>query len=177
MGSTVLPAGSALRALLDAPLRSGRVEWIGLRPARHAALVEVQAAELDLAEGLIGDHYRSRTTGARHLTLIGAEALAAIAAFLGREVVAPGELRRNVVTRGVNLDALKDRRFRLGGAVLEATGACHPCTRMEVILGRGGYNAVRGHGGITARVVQGGRFGLGDAIERLDLSAPSAGPG
>jgi MOSC domain-containing protein YiiM len=163
-----LTPGSPLARLLDAPQRPGRVEWIGARPLRHAPLVERTEAALDPVEGLLGDHYRSRATGARHLTLIGAEDLLAIAAFLGREAVTPGELRRNVVTRGINLLALKDRRFRLGGAVLETTGACHPCSRMELILGEGGYNAVRGHGGITARVVAGGTVQVGDEIVRLD---------
>jgi MOSC domain-containing protein YiiM len=161
-------AGSALARLLDAPVRPGRVEWLGLRPLRHAPLAEVAEAELSPEEGLLGDHYRSRTTGARHLTLIGAEDLAAIAAHLGREAVTPGELRRNVVTRGINLLALKDRRFRLGSAMLETTGECHPCSRMELILGDGGYNAVRGHGGITARVLEGGTVRVGDAVARLD---------
>jgi MOSC domain-containing protein YiiM len=161
-------AGSALARLLDAPVRPGRIAWLGLRPLRHAPLAEVAQAELTPEAGLVGDHYRSRTTGNRHLTLIGAEDLHAIAAFLGRAEVSPGDLRRNVVTEGVNLLALKDRRFQFGEAVLEVTGECHPCSRMEVILGPGGYNAVRGRGGITARVVQGGAVRLGDALVRLD---------
>ena len=162
----VLRPGSPLQALLDAPMRPGPVAWIGLRPARHAPLVEVREAALDPVEGLVGDHYRSRTTGSRHLTLIGAEDLQAIAAFLGRGAVTPGELRRNVVTGGVNLLALKDRRFRLGSALLEGTGECHPCSRMELILGQGGYNAVRGRGGITARVLEGGTVRLDDLLRR-----------
>lgn len=161
-----LRPGSPLQRLLDAPARPGEVTWIGLRPERHAPLLEAAEARLDPVEGLVGDHYRSRTTGGRHLTLIGAEDLLAIAAFLGRETVGAGELRRNVVTRGVNLLALKDRSFRLGSALLEATGECHPCSRMEAILGVGGYNAVRGRGGITARVLEGGTVRVGDPLQR-----------
>jgi MOSC domain-containing protein YiiM len=63
--------------------------------------------------------------------LIAAEDLAAIAAFLGRSVIAPELLRRNIVTSGINLLALKDRRVRLGAALLEISGDCAPCSRME----------------------------------------------
>ncbi len=145
--------------------------WMGLRPARRATMLPVDMARLDPAEGLIGDHYSSRTGGARHLTLIQSEHLSAIAAHLGREAVLPEELRRNVVIAGLNLAALKGRRFRLGPAVLEWTGECHPCSRMEAILGTGGYNAVRGHGGITARVIAGGGIALGDMVARAEASA------
>ena len=72
------------------------------------------------------------------------------------------------MVRGVNLLALKGRRFRLGAAVLEHSGEAHPCSRMEQALGPGGYNAMRGHGGITARIITGGVVRLGDALERLE---------
>ncbi|MET3893345.1 MOSC domain-containing protein YiiM [Bosea sp. OAE506] len=162
-----LDPASPLARLIDAPLRPGRVVWIGLRPARRAPMVAVETATLDASEGLIGDHYSSRTGGARHVTLIQAEHLDAIASYLGRDGLSPDLLRRNSVVAGINLAALKGRRFRLGSALLEATGECHPCSRMEEILGVGGYNSVRGHGGITARVVEGGGVGIGDALERL----------
>jgi MOSC domain-containing protein YiiM len=161
-----LDPASPLARLLDAPMRPGRVMWIGLRPLRRAPVEVVEAATLDPEQGLIGDHYSSRTGGARHVTLIQAEHLAAIAAHLGLDSVSPDDLRRNVVVAGLNLAALKGRRFSLGAALLEATGECHPCSRMEEILGPGGYNAVRGHGGITARVIAGGAVRLGDGVAR-----------
>lgn len=129
-------------------------------------MLAVESAQFDAEDGLVGDHYSSRTGGARHVTLIQAEHLAAIASHLGRDALAPALLRRNIVVAGINLAALKGRRFRLGTALLEATGECHPCSRMEEILGPGGYNAVRGHGGITARVLEGGTARNGDALER-----------
>ena len=87
-----------------------------------------------------------------------------IAACVGRSVIEPALLRRNIVVSGINLLALKDKRFRIGDALLEYTGACHPCSKMERALGAGGYNAVRGHGGITARVIEAGRVRIGDSL-------------
>jgi MOSC domain-containing protein YiiM len=78
----------------------------------------------------------------------------------------------HILVRGINLPALKDRTFRLGTALLLKTGECHPCSRMEENLGRGGYNGFRGHGGITARIITAGRVHLGDpldAVINLDL--------
>nr|WP_237182478.1 MOSC domain-containing protein [Roseomonas marmotae] len=157
---------SPLARLLEGPLRPGRLCWIGLRPARRAAMEVVAAAGLRAGQGLAGDRYAGRE-GARQVTLIQAEHLAAIGAYLGLEgPAAPERLRRNLVISGLNLLALKGRRFRLGGALLEMSGECHPCSRMEEEFGPGGYNAVRGHGGITARVLEDGAIRLGDALTR-----------
>ena len=102
--------------------------------------------------------------GRRQVTLIQAEHLPVIASLCGLPEVAPEWLRRNVVVRGLPLLALRDRRFWVGEVLLEGTGECHPCSRMEEALGPGGYNAVRGHGGLTARVLQGGLIRLGDEL-------------
>lgn len=148
----------------------GRVEWIGVRPARRAP-VEVVDEVLAIDGGLAGDHYAG---GKRQVTLIQAEHLAAVASILRRPrdsgplPIDPAMLRRNIVVGGISLLALKGRRFRVGAAVLEATGPCDPCSRMEEALGSGGYNAMRGHGGVTARVVSGGRIRVGDAVVALD---------
>jgi MOSC domain-containing protein YiiM len=162
-----LPAGSPLARLFEAPMRPGRLIWIGLRPARREAMVEVDQALLEPGRGLRGDRWRGGATGARQVTLVAAEHLHAVASFLGLDAVAPARLRRNLVVEGVNLLALKGSRFRLGAALLEHSGDCHPCSRMEEEFGPGGYNAVRGHGGITARVIEGGAIRLGDALTRV----------
>ena len=147
-------------------MRAGRVTWIGLRPARHVAILTPPSAMLIASEGIDGDHYKTQHDGARQVTLIAAEDLAAISAFLGHDTIAPDVLRRNIVTSGINLMALKATRFRIGPALLEGTTDCAPCSRMEQALGEGGYNAVRGHGGICARVIVGGEVRVGDMVER-----------
>ena len=165
---------SSLAKLLDAPVRPGRVTWLGLRPERRAPMKVAGVLQLETGRGVSGDRY-SKPDGNRQVTLIGAENLAAIGAFLGMASVDPEAVRRNFVIEGLNLLALKERRFRIGEAILQTTGECHPCSRMEEILGVGGYNAMRGQGGITAKVLQGGVVKLGDVVERLDcdrLSEP-----
>ena len=162
-----LNPASPLARLLDGPVQPGLVRWIGLRPARHAPMVPVPSAALDPMEGVAGDRWLGRPGGNRQITLIAEEHLFAIARFLGREAVYPEQLRRNLVVSGINLLALKERRVQVGSAVLEVTGECHPCSRMEQILGPGGYNAVRGQGGVTARVVTAGTVAVGDGIYRV----------
>jgi MOSC domain-containing protein YiiM len=154
---------SSLARMIAAPVRPGVVAWIGVRPARGAEVRAVPAAELVAGRGLAGDRYRN-AGGARQVTLIEAESLAAIASHLGRDLVRPEDLRRNIVVRGLNLLALKGRRFRIGDAVLETSGECQPCSRMEETFGSGGYNAVRGLGGITARIVTGATIRVGDVV-------------
>lgn len=131
-------------------------------------MIAAPAAILAPGQGLDGDHYISSRDGPRQVTLIAAEDLAAIGQFLAGVDARPEQLRRNLVTRGVNLLALKDRRFSIGPVVLEGAGECAPCSRMEETLGPGGYNAVRGHGGILARVVEGGEIRLGDPVKRIE---------
>jgi MOSC domain-containing protein YiiM len=160
---------SSLAKLLDAPVRPGRVVWLGLRPERRAPIEIQQTVHLYTGRGVVGDRY-GRNDGARQVTLIGRENLAAIGAFLGASPVDPELVRRNIVVEGLNLLALKERRFRIGEAVLETSGECHPCSRMEEVLGVGGNNAMRGQGGITARVLRGGAIRLGDPVRRIDGS-------
>ena len=150
--------------------RSGRVAWIGLRPTSRAAIQVVDSVLLFADAGIEGDHRAARNGGKRQVTLIQQEHLGAIAALAGLDVVDPTLLRRNLVVSGISLIALKDRCFRIGEAVLEGTGECQPCSRMEENLGPGGYNAMRGHGGITARVLQGGLVHIGDTVEPCPCS-------
>lgn len=141
----------------------GEVRWIGVRPEREAPMLEIDAVEARRDAGLTGDHSRSGANNSRQITLIQWEHLHVISALLGKPVTAM-DLRRNIAVSGINLFSLKNRRFRLGQAILETTGWCQPCARLEARLGSGAFQAVRGHGGITARVVQGGIIRLQDQL-------------
>lgn len=141
----------------------GAVRWLATRPERGAAMEVIEAVEARAGRGLVGDRYASRN-GKRQVTLIQWEHLAVIASLLGRTELAAELLRRNIAIAGINLLALKNKRFQVGSAILEYTGLCHPCSQMETRFGPGGYNAVRGHGGITARVLESGIIRVGDPV-------------
>lgn len=161
-----LPPDSPLGRLMANLPRPGRVEWIGLRPKRDVPMQEVHEAYATTGIGLTGDRYAGGS-GKRGITLIQAEHLPAIAALSGHAAVSPALLRRNIVVSGLPLIALKGRRFRIGEVLLEGTDECDPCSRMEDALGPGGYNAMRGHGGLCARVLEGGVLRRGDEVVSL----------
>jgi MOSC domain-containing protein YiiM len=163
---TLPPDDSPLGRLMANLPRAGRVEWIGLRPKRDLPMREVVQAEAVAGKGLVGDRYAGGS-GKRGITLIQAEHLPAIAALSGHAQVPPALLRRNLVVSGLPLIALKGRRFRVGGALLEGMDECDPCSRMEDALGPGGYNAMRGHGGLCARILEGGVLRIGDSVLAL----------
>jgi MOSC domain-containing protein YiiM len=158
---------SPLQELLAAVPQQGCVRWIGVRPASREAMIALEAVEARREAGLTGDHSRPGPRNARQVTLIQWEHLAVASALMGRPdehpLTAP-ELRRNIAISGINLFSLKGRRFRLGQAILETTGWCQPCAKLEERLGLGTFQAMRGHGGITARVIQGGIIRLNDHL-------------
>ena len=149
--------------------QTGRVERLLLRPARRERPVDAEEVAALRGRGLDGDRRAQRVPRSgpspRQVTLVQAEHLDVVGRLLGRTgPVDASLLRRNVVVSGIPLLALKGLRFRVGEAVLEGTGPCHPCSRMEEALGPGGYQAMRGHGGITANVVVEGTIRLGDTV-------------
>ena len=147
--------------------RAGTVEWIGIRAERRAPVASVTQVEAIAGYGLAGDHYASKSNGKRQVTLIQAEHLDAVAKILGKSEVRADGVRRNLLVSGINLYALRDRKFRIGAILLEGSGPCDPCSRMEEVLGIGGCNAMRGHGGITARILEGGVFRVGESLQPL----------
>lgn len=147
--------------------QEGELVWIGVSSGPRSAITELAEVELREGTGLVGDHHARRGGGKRQVTLIQAEHLPVIAGLAGRDALAPSDMRRNLCVRGINLSALRDRRFAVGDVILEGTGACPPCSRMEETVGPGGYAAARGHGGICARVLKSGKVRVGDRVRFL----------
>jgi MOSC domain-containing protein YiiM len=143
----------------------GKLRWIGLRPERLGSISVVAEATLVADRGIEGDHrFGGRRGSKRQVTLIQFEHLATVASVLHRDELSPELIRRNLVVSGINLLALKGKQFQIGEVRLEFSGPCEPCSRMEGVLGPGGYNAMRGHGGITAKVIEGGVIRIGDSV-------------
>jgi len=108
----------------------------------------------------------------RQVTLIQLEHLPLIAAFArSGQPLDPVDLRRNLVISGINLLTLKNAKVRVGEALIEIVGPCAPCSRMEEVIGPGGYAAMRGHGGMTARILEGGAIRVGDAVGPVSAAA------
>jgi len=156
---------STIAELIATMPQTGQLQWIGVRPVKREPLQVITEVEAITDRGLQGDHRMQRKAGGkRQVTLIQSEHLPAIASLSGHAEVLPEWLRRNLVVSGINLYALRDKRFFIGEVLFEGSGICAPCSRMEKTLGPGGYNAMRGHGGINAKVISGGVIRLGDSV-------------
>lgn len=141
------------------------MSWIGLRPARGAPMQVVGEAVAVAGRGLVGDRARR---GDRQVTLVQAEHLPVIARFASLDALAPEQLRRNLVIEGINLLALAKLSFAIGDEViLVGTGPCAPCGKLDELIGPGGFQATRGHGGITARIERGGNVRVGDRVRAV----------
>ena len=156
-----------MKELLASYPRQGRLHWIGTRPLPRGEVLSVEKVEITISEGIVGDHYQGRSKQ-RQVTLIQCEHLDVVARLMHVDQVDPALLRRNLVVAGINVQSLIQSRFRIGEVILEGTGACHPCSRMEENLGPGGYQAMRGHGGITCKVISSGIVHLNDPVIWLE---------
>ena len=149
-------------------LPEGKLEWIGLRPERKVPMNIVDSVMALEGLGLEGDRRCQASPGsARQMTIISVEYIDIIARLLKKESIDPALLRRNLVVSGINLTALRHQRFQIGEAIFEATAQCHPCRRMEQVLGQNGVAAMLGHGGLCAKIVQSGRLSIGDGVVHL----------
>ncbi|HET7479247.1 MAG TPA: MOSC domain-containing protein [Rubrobacteraceae bacterium] len=148
----------------------GVVEEIYIAGEGSAEMVRVEEVQTIEGCGIVGDRYYEGTgywTGLDYVcevTLISSEDLDRIELETGIRVK-NGEHRRNIVTSGVNLDGLRGKRFRIGGAVLEYDRPRPPCRHVQDLTEPGMTRALRGRGGICARVLRAGRIQTADAIE------------
>jgi MOSC domain-containing protein YiiM len=174
-GYLVAPADVALwEPLPRATTRvAGTVEAIAITPQREGAMARVERATARAGRGLEGDRYfEQRGTftnkhGRGHdLTLVEAEALDDLDLPAGR--LAPEDARRNVVTRGIDLDALVGRRFTIGAVECFGQRLCEPCAHLErltaAIGAPGTLRALIHRGGLRADVLTDGRIAVGDPI-------------
>lgn len=155
-----------VKELIDNLPQVGRVSAISIRPKRRQMPEEVDEV-LASEHGLEGDHFASEYSDKRQVTLIQKEHLDVVASILEKKSIDPRLTRRNIVVSKINLLSLRNKKFQIGDAIMEFTGECHPCSRMEENLGSGGYNAMRGHGGITARIIKPGFIRINSSVKLL----------
>ncbi|GAA6135843.1 MOSC domain-containing protein [Oceaniserpentilla sp. 4NH20-0058] len=149
-------------------LPAGELTWVGVRPARKEPMQSLQRCQAIEGKGLQGDHRMGKTPGSgRQVTIISEEFIAQISHYLGGKIVPPELLRRNIVVKNINLNALRYQNFQIGEAIFQAGALCHPCTRMEQALGKGAIAAMMGYGGLCCKVIRGGDFTVGDRVELI----------
>ena len=113
--------------------------------------------------GIEGD-WRSRKGKSRQLTLISEEGLQEVARLLGMAAVPPGASRRQVVVRGIDLNAAVGTRLSVGPLLVQVRDFCHPCENMDKTIGKGAKLAMEMRGGVCCQVIQGGVLRPGDPV-------------
>jgi MOSC domain-containing protein YiiM len=155
-----------------APTGTGSVEMLVLAPAAGAPVVTVEAVEAT-PDGLAGDRYAAGTgtfskegrTG-QAITLVEAEAIEELSTAFGAGFPAE-EARRNVVTRGIDLDALIGRRFRIGEVECLGQRRCEPCAHLQRLTRDGVLRGLVHRGGLRADIVGRGTLAVGDPVVAL----------
>src|SRR5262249_35658684 len=125
----------------------------------------VERAHAHAGKGLVGNRYyfEDGAEPGRALTLIAAEALEAMASEHGIELTG-AESRRNVLTRGIDLNALVGKRFRVGNVDCVGVELCHPCKHLESLTQRGVIKGLAPRGGLNADIVSDGEIAVGDEV-------------
>ena len=148
----------------------GSVEGIYVARKGSASMERVEEVRTIEGCGIEGDRYCEGTGfwttygDVCEVTLISSEDLDYIQSELGIRVK-DGEHRRNIVTRGIRLEDLRRKRFRIGEALLEYDRSRPPCRHVQDLSEPGMTRALKGRGGICARVVEGGKIRARDDIE------------
>ncbi len=152
----------------DAGAMHGTIEAVLLAPEAEAPLVHVEEATATAGKGLVGDRYaagRGTFSGegrGYELTLIEAEALDALAA--AGTTVAWEEARRNIVTRGIRLNALVGRKFTIGPVECVGRRLAEPCAHLQRLAQDGVLRGLVHRGGLRADIVSGGTIRVGDTL-------------
>jgi MOSC domain-containing protein YiiM len=162
------------QATVGSSVPTGTVEAIHTAPASGVPMIPRDRVLAIAGVGLEGDRYATRAgtwsvnLGVdRDITLVEAEVIEDLAATDGI-VLAPGQTRRNVTTRGIRLNDLVGRRFRVGGAVCEGTRLCEPCQYLTDLVGEPILRPLVHRAGLRARIVEGGEIAVGAEIAPLD---------
>jgi MOSC domain-containing protein YiiM len=157
----------------------GLVVGVYLAGAGGLAMRPVQAAVAVAGQGLVGDRYQTGTGEWCYdrrlyddVTLIATEALDAADAEHGVHLQG-GAARRNLETRGVDLQALVSRHFHIGEVVLHGNRPCEPCRYLDQVTGQPAKATLNGRGGLRASVITGGALRVGDSV----LVQPATWPG
>jgi MOSC domain-containing protein YiiM len=148
---------------------SGVVEQIAISPKPHQLPEPVDRIEVVAGQGPRGDRKfapRPMKRKGKDLTLIEAEALESLRADTGIEL-SHQESRRNVLTRGVRLNELVGRRFRVGEVECEGVVLNEPCSHLEGLTYPGVQDGLENRGGLRANVLRGGTIRVGDEVADL----------
>src|SRR5438105_12431272 len=151
-------------------MADGRVEAIHVTQAAGEPMRAVGRIRVIAGIGLEGDRYAagrghfsaSPGTG-RALTLIEAEVLESLDIALQA-----GEARRNLTTRGIALNALVGRRFRIGDVLCEGKRLCEPCRYLEGVVSKPLLDPLSNRGGLRADVVEDGEVRIGDELRPVE---------
>jgi MOSC domain-containing protein YiiM len=144
----------------------GRVEAVFIAAERGERPHGVESATAVAGKGLEGDRYFGSGRPEQELTLIEAEQLERVAAEDGLQIDAAAT-GRNVLTRGVDLNALVGRRFRVGALECRGIELCEPCQTMESRTAPGAIKALVHRAGLNAEILVGGELRPGDAVVPL----------
>jgi MOSC domain-containing protein YiiM len=143
---------------------SGVVEQIAISPDRDALPAPVASVRAVAGHGLEGEyHWSADPEPGQSLTLIAAEALEGLRADTGIELSHEAS-RRNLLTRGIDLNALVGRRFTVGGVECTGIDLCQPCNHLAKLTERGVLRGLVHRGGLRADIIGGGEIAVGDAV-------------
>jgi MOSC domain-containing protein YiiM len=149
----------------------GKIVEINISPENEVLPAPVERVKAVAGRGLEGDRY-FRADGEpgekpdEEITLIAVEALEAFAEESGINVT-PAESRRQVATRGIDLNALVGRRFSVGPLECEGIELCEPCTHLEGLTEPGVLKGLVHRGGLRAAIRGGGEIAVGDRVSAI----------